>query len=154
MPTNPFDVPDLAKLLNDTSTGWAKAMGLRFVSASPDEITVEWTVAEQHLQPYGIVHGGVHAGVIETVCSLGAGIAARTRGGDKTNVVGLENNTSFIRAVGVGTVLRGRALPITRGRTTQVWEAKITDPQGKVVAQGSVRLLCIADDALSGSSGA
>jgi uncharacterized protein (TIGR00369 family) len=122
-------------------------MGLRFLTVTAEECAVEWTVAEQHLQPHGIVHGGVHAGVIETVCSIAASISARTRGHTGT-VVGLENHTSFIRAVRIGTVLRGRALPLTRGRTTQVWEAKITDQEDRLVARGTVRVLCVAESAL------
>jgi 1,4-dihydroxy-2-naphthoyl-CoA hydrolase len=142
----------LVKMFNDTSMGWAKAMDLVFVVASEDEVSVEWTVREQHLQPYGIVHGGVHAGVIETVCSIGAGIAAATRG-HKGGVVGLENHTTFLRAVREGTALRARALPVTRGRTTQVWSAEITDPDGRLIARGSVRLLCIEPGAIAGGTG-
>jgi uncharacterized protein (TIGR00369 family) len=138
---------DIAALINSADSGWSKAMGIRFVKATPDEVVVEWTVAEQHLQPYGIVHGGVHCGVVETVCSVGAGIAARSRG-HQGGVVGLENHTSFVRAVRAGAVLKGHAVPVTRGRTTQVWEAKITDAQGRLVAQGSVRLLVVNEGAL------
>ena len=146
----PSDPATLLTLLNDTNSGWAKAMGLSFVVANEDEVTVEWTVAEQHLQPFGIVHGGVHAGVIETVCSIGAGISARARG-HQGGVVGLENHTSFLRAVRPGTKLRGRALPVTRGRTTHVWSAEITDERARVIARGSVRLLCVDPNALPGA---
>jgi 1,4-dihydroxy-2-naphthoyl-CoA hydrolase len=138
---------DLAPLLNQNNSGWARAMDLHFVRATADEVIVEWLVSEKHLQPFGIVHGGVHAGVIETVCSLGAGIAAAKRG-HKGSVVGLENQTSFLRAVRIGAQLRGHALPITRGRTTHVWSAQITDSDGRLIAKGSVRLLCVAAEAL------
>lgn len=140
---------DIADLINSADTGWSKSMGLRYITATPDEVVVEWTVGEQHLQPYGIVHGGVHCGVVESVCSVGAGIAARARG-HQGGVVGLENHTSFVRAVRAGAVLKGRALPVTRGRTTQVWEAKITDAQGRLIAQGTVRLLVVSEGALPG----
>ncbi|MET0386765.1 MAG: PaaI family thioesterase [Polyangiales bacterium] len=149
---DPNDQQALIKLLNDHPDGWVKAMGLRYVVASADEVAVEWTVAEQHLQPYGIVHGGVHCGVIETLCSIGASIAARSRG-QTGGVVGLENNTSFIRAVRAGVVLRGRAVPVTRGRTTQLWSAQITDPEGRLVAQGSVRLLCLTEGQIPSPTG-
>jgi 1,4-dihydroxy-2-naphthoyl-CoA hydrolase len=137
----------IASELNKVRVGWAAAMDLTFISASEDEISVEWTVAEQHLQPYGIVHGGVHAGVIETICSTGAAVAAAKRG-HKGGVVGLENHTSFIKAVRAGTKLRGIATPITRGRTTHVWEAKIINEQGQLVARGTVRLLCVSEGQL------
>jgi 1,4-dihydroxy-2-naphthoyl-CoA hydrolase len=119
--------------------GWVREMGIRILTAAPDEVTCEWQVAEKHLQGYGIVHGGVHCGVIETLASIGAALVAQPRG---QWVVGLENSTSFIRAVRSG-MLRGVARPVTRGRTTQVWEASVLDPDGKLVAQGRVRLLCV-----------
>jgi uncharacterized protein (TIGR00369 family) len=89
------------------------------------------------------VHGGVYSGFVETVASLGAGLSAGARG---QTAVGLENHTSFLRAVRTGT-LRATARPLTRGRRTQVWEASIVDDEGRVAATGRVRLLCIEPDA-------
>lgn len=130
---------DVAAAINAQSNGWVKAMGLRFLSVTADKVVVEWEVAEQHLQPYGIVHGGVHCGVIETVASIGAHLLAMCRG---QRAVGLENHTSFLRAVRSGT-LRAEAVPLNTGRTTQVWEGTITDAEGKLVARGTVRILCV-----------
>ncbi len=134
---------DVASELNAALDGWNAAMGLRFVRATADEVVVEWEVAPQHRQPYGIVHGGVHAGVIETIASVGAAIYARPRG---QAVVGLENHTSFIHAVREG-VLRASARPLTRGRRTQVWEGVVHDATERIVATGRVRLLCLEPDA-------
>ena len=124
--------------------GWVKEMGITILTASTDEVTCEWEVQGKHLQGYGIVHGGVHCGVIETLASIGAALVAHPRG---QRVVGLENSTSFIRAVRNG-VLHAVARPVTRGRTTQVWEAHVRDADERLVAQGRVRLLCVAQDAL------
>src|SRR5205807_10605330 len=89
---------------------------MKITSATKDEVRAEMTIGPQHLQAYGIVHGGVHCGVIETLASIGAYLVARERG---QHVVGLENNTSFVRAVRAGTRLRAVATPVTRGRQTQ-----------------------------------
>jgi 1,4-dihydroxy-2-naphthoyl-CoA hydrolase len=132
-------MPDDAATLMNALPGWLQAMSIRIVTASVDQVTCEWEVEEKHLQGYGIVHGGVHCGVIESLASIGAALVALPRG---QRVVGLENTTSFIRAVRSGR-LRGIARPVTRGRTTQVWEASIRDPEDKLVAQGRVRLLCV-----------
>ena len=132
---------DLADAMN-RMPGWVREMGITILAAGPDEVTCEWEVAEKHHQGYGIVHGGVHCGVIETVASIGAAIVAHPRG---QRVVGLENSTSFVRAVRSGK-LRAVARPVTRGRTTQVWEAWIRDEEGRLVAQGRVRLLCIDEE--------
>jgi len=128
---------DLVARIN-TMPGWVKEMGIAILTASPDEVTCEWEVNEKHHQGYGVVHGGVHCGVIETLASVGAAAVAHPRG---QRVVGLENNTSFIRAVRSGK-LRGLARPVTRGRSSQVWEVWIRDEKEQLVAQGRVRLLC------------
>lgn len=122
--------------------GWVKEMGIVILTATPDEVTCEWEVSEKHHQGYGIVHGGVHCGVVETLASIGAAAVAHPRG---QNVVGVENNTSFIRAVRSGK-LRGLAKPVTRGRTSQLWEVWIRDEKEQLVAQGRVRLLCVDKD--------
>jgi uncharacterized protein (TIGR00369 family) len=119
--------------------GWVTEMGIVILSASTDEVACEWEVTGKHHQGYGIVHGGVHCGVIETLASIGAALVARPRA---QRVVGLENNTSFIRAVRSGK-LHAVARPVTRGRSTQVWEAWIRDDKEQLVAQGRVRLLCM-----------
>lgn len=114
-------------------------MGIRVVHASATEVVAELAVDDRHLQHAGIVHGGVYAGLIESVASYGAALAARAHG---RTVVGLEHQTSFLRAVRGGT-LRARATPVHTGKTTQLWEADVRDEQDRVVAAGRVRLLCI-----------
>jgi len=135
-------IDDLATYLNALPTGWVREMGITILKATPDEVTCEWEVTEKHHQGLGIVHGGVHCGVVETLASLGAALVARPRG---QTVVGLENTTSFLRAVRTGR-LHGTARPVTRGRTTQVWEAWIRDDDEQLVAKGQVRLLCLSSD--------
>jgi 1,4-dihydroxy-2-naphthoyl-CoA hydrolase len=132
---------DFAKIVNETpGPSWIKSIGLTITQASADEVRGEWEVGPQHHQGFGIVHGGVHSSVIETMASIGAHLVASARG---QRVVGLENHTSFIRGVERGR-LRAIAKPVTRGRTTQVWECEILDEEDKLVARGSVRLLSIA----------
>jgi uncharacterized protein (TIGR00369 family) len=124
------------------------ALDMEIVSASSSEVVVRWTVSTKHLQPHGIVHGGVYCSAIETACSVGASMSAAERE-PGASAVGLENHTSFIRGVREGT-LTATAKPITRGRTTQVWEAHVVDHEGKLTATGRVRLLCVTQDALPG----
>src|SRR5215475_6988454 len=132
---------DFAAMVNAMPNGWVQAMGIVVTRATTDEVACEWTVEEKHHQAYGIVHGGVHSGVIETLASVGAALVALPR---RQRVVGLENNTSFIRAVRSGK-LHAVARPVTRGRSSQVWEAWVRDEEERLVARGRVRLLCIAE---------
>jgi 1,4-dihydroxy-2-naphthoyl-CoA hydrolase len=114
-------------------------LGFDLVSATRDEVVIEYTIDERHHQPYGIVHGGVHCAAVESACSTGAGIDALGRG---LSVVGVENHTSFVHAVRSGRV-RVVATPITRGRRAQLWEATSRDADGRIIATGRVRLLCL-----------
>lgn len=131
--------PDAAAALNASPCGWDRAIGLRYLEATRDRIVAEYDVTPSHHQPYGIVHGGVHCSVVESVCSTGAGLDAVARG---LLVVGVENHTSFLRAIRQGRV-RVTATPLARGRKTQVWQAEIHDGDGRLAATGRVRLLCL-----------
>jgi uncharacterized protein (TIGR00369 family) len=141
MSTEPQDYSELLK--SAMRDGWMGAMGLEVVRATRDEVVAELTVGPAHLQAYGIVHGGVHAGVIETIASIGAAIHALPEG---RSVVGLENHTSFLRAVRGGK-LRAVAKPLTRGRRSHVWEGSVYDEEGKLAATGRVRLLVLEPEA-------
>jgi 1,4-dihydroxy-2-naphthoyl-CoA hydrolase len=116
--------------------GWSGAMKLRYTIASGDEVACEFEIGDEHLQPFGLVHGGVHCGVIETVTSIGATLHVKDRGQE---AVGLENTTSFVRAARSGKLF-ATAKPISRGRTNQLWEAWIRDSDDRLIAQGRVRL--------------
>jgi len=92
------------------------------------EVVSNFTVPA-HYQGYpGIVHGGVLAGMIESLCSTGAALSVIAEG---KSTVGLENTTSFLRAVRSGR-LRCTARPLVRGRRSHVWEAVIHDEAGRL----------------------
>jgi len=140
---------NFAVSLNTSISGWTRAMGIHFVLATGDEVIAELEIAAHHHQAYGIVHGGVYSGLIETVASVGAALAALPR---NQSVVGLENQTSFLNAVREGK-LRATARPLMRGRRTQVWEATVTDVEGRTVASGRVRFLALeAGSSLAGET--
>ena len=128
---------ELAAQINQHLGGWNDAMGLRFVSVSPDECVGELVVGPQHLQPYGIVHGGVYCAIIESVASTSAFVWLAEHGGG--NVVGVNNNTDFLRAISAGTVY-AESEPLHRGRRQQLWVVTIRDEKDRVVARGQVRL--------------
>jgi 1,4-dihydroxy-2-naphthoyl-CoA hydrolase len=130
---------DAVHAFNQHAMGLDATLGVHMIRATRDEVVLEYDIDERHLQPYGIVHGGVHCAMVETACSTGAGMDAVAHG---RHVVGVENHTSFIRAVRRGRV-RVTATPITRGRRSQVWEATARDQEGRIVSTGRVRLLCL-----------
>jgi uncharacterized protein (TIGR00369 family) len=82
------------------------------------------------------VHGGLYATTVESATSIGASVAVREQA---MYAVGLSNHTDFLRAHTQGR-LDVRAWAIHQGRTGQLWQCDITRPDGKLVAQGRVRL--------------
>lgn len=113
-------------------------MGLRFTELSPDGARAQLEVTPKLLQPMGLVHGGVYCSMVESMASVAAHTWLNANGGGG-NVVGVNNNTDFLRSVTSGTVF-GKAEPIHRGRRQQLWLVTITDDQDRVVARGQVRL--------------
>ena len=129
----------LLETLNTNRGGFNELIGLTFVAASYNEVVARVEVGAQLLQPYGLVHGGVYSSMVETLASVGAALCALA---DGRTAVGLENNTSFLRAVRHGTLV-GRATPLHRGRRTHVWQVRIHDDTGREAAIGRVRMLCL-----------
>jgi len=123
-----------------TLSAFVRAAGLRLGEVGPTRVTGWIELGPEHHQPSGIVHGGVFATAIETAAGLGAFAAAQEQG---LVAVGLNNNTQFVRAMSSGRVSVD-AQPIQQGRTQQLWEVRITDEQGRLVALGQVRLQNIA----------
>lgn len=115
--------------------GFADAAGFEMTEATPDRVVLEWDVAAKHHQPYGIVHGGVYCAAIETAAS----VAGALWFGDRGKVVGVNNNTDFLRAIGSGRI-HGTAVPIHRGRRQQLWQVAIVDSDDRLIARGQVRL--------------
>lgn len=119
--------------------------GIEMTEISSDICRCRLVIGDQHHQPYGVVHGGVYCTIIETLASTGASTWAVEQG--MAGAVGLTNKTDFLRAITEGVVL-GVATPIHRGRRQQLWQVNITDESdGKLVAQGQVRLQNVEDTA-------
>ena len=114
---------------------FAAFLGLNVTEAGPDRVVATWSARPDLHQPYGIVHGGVHCAVIETLASLGAAVWMGERG----RVVGINNNTDFYRAVTDGT-LTSTAMPLYRGDEQQHWLVETLDDVGHLAARGQVRL--------------
>ena len=120
--TEPTDLP-----------GFDGLVGLRLVSSTKDSTVATLEVTADHHQPFGLLHGGVLATIVETVGSISG---SAWYGGA---VVGTSNHTNFLRAVRTGT-LTATSTPVHRGRTQQLWEVDITDEHGRLVAKGQLRL--------------
>lgn len=113
--------------------------GLRVTGASEDTVTAEVDLAPQHMQPYGIVHGGVFASMIEATCSIGGSVWAGVHG-HGVGAMGLSNHTDFLRSGKDGTITV-TATRVQSGGTIQLWQAEVRDERGELLAHGKVRLM-------------
>jgi uncharacterized protein (TIGR00369 family) len=112
--------------------------GIELTEISPDHVVGRIVIGPQHLQPYGLIHGGVHCTLAETLASTGAALWAMEQG--MAGAVGLSNKTDFIKGITEGVIV-GEATPIHRGRTHQIWQIFNTrEEDGKLLAQSQVRL--------------
>ncbi len=100
----------------------ADALGIELVALNADFLEGRMPVDGRTHQPMGLLHGGASVALAETLGSIGA--ASRIDPTRQT-CVGLEINANHLKGVRDGWV-RGRATPVHVGRSTQVWEIRIT----------------------------
>jgi 1,4-dihydroxy-2-naphthoyl-CoA hydrolase len=110
-------------------------LGIEVTEASGDKVVATWTAGEKHHQPFGIVHGGVLASVVESLGSIGANLWY----GDQGHCVGVSNSTDFYKAVRDGP-MTSVATPIHQGRSQQVWVVETHDDTGRLVSRGQLRV--------------
>lgn len=116
-------------------------LGIEFTEVEPNHMSAKMPVDERTHQPAGIVHGGATAALAETVASAAANYCV-----EKGKVcVGLELNINHIRIVKKGFV-SAKTTPLHLGRSTQVWEIKITNEEGQLVSAARLTIAVISKD--------
>jgi len=113
-------------------------IGIELDELQTDRAVVRLEADKQHLNPYGIVHGGVYA----TMADTAAGIAARTDGRDYVTQC---SSLNYLRSQHEGR-LRAEARVRHRGRSTCVVEADVTGTDGKLLASGTMTFFCIGTE--------
>jgi 1,4-dihydroxy-2-naphthoyl-CoA hydrolase len=108
--------------------GFDALYGLEVTEISEHLMRGTVTVRDELKQPAGLVHGGVYAAMAESLASTGTALVVIP---DGKIVVGLSNQTSFLRPITQG-VISGEATVRHRGRTTWVWEVELSDDAGRL----------------------
>jgi uncharacterized protein (TIGR00369 family) len=129
--------------MEDLARGFDSELGLKYIDVTPDGGRAVLEINDKLLQPWGIVHGGVYCTIIESLASVSGAVWFAEKG-ERGTVVGVNNNTDFLRAISSGTVT-AVSTPIHRGRRQQLWLIEVTDDKGRMVARGQVRLQNIAE---------
>ncbi len=110
--------------------GYERLYGLELLELSDSEVRARVPVQDELKQAMGLVHGGVYASLAESVTSLATALAVMPEGNLAT---GLSNCTNFVRPVTEGTI-HGLATRLHRGRTTWVWDVRMSDDADRTCA--------------------
>src|SRR5271166_98832 len=122
---------DLVTRLQQDLPPLPRWMGITVTAAEPERVVAELTVREDLCTAGDIMHGGAIMAFGDTVGALGTVVNLRAGQGTTT----IESKTNFFAGSPVGTRLIAEAMPLHRGRRTQVWETRITNDQGRLVAK-------------------
>lgn len=114
-------------------------LGMKFTEMTDSTLSVQVEIANIHSRPGGIMSGGTTLAVIETVGSV-AGMS--TIDVKTHDILGIEVNANHVRQVKIGQTILATASPEHIGRTTQIWNVKITS-EGKLVCTGRITLMTV-----------
>ena len=121
---------DLLKRLKEMPLPFAALLGIEIVSAASDRIVAEMTVRRELCTRPDVLHGGALMAFADTLGALGT-LANLTEGSGTATI---ESKTNFISSAPVGARIVGEATPLHRGSRTMVWQTRITNTEGKLVA--------------------
>jgi len=112
---------------------------MKFMEVGPDFMRVRMPVTERTRQPLGILHGGATTALAETAASTAAWSAVD----DEHVTIGMEINTNHIRKKDSGWV-EAVTRPLHIGRTTHVWEFRVSDETGDLISAGRMTLAVLS----------
>lgn len=136
----PFRAPvDLAAVNAHAADTLVSNLGIVFSEAGEDWLRGTMPVDARTVQPYGILHGGASVALAETLGSVAGNLCVDTT---REMVVGLEINANHVRAMRGGTVT-GTARALHVGRSTQLWEIRIENDDGKLVCVSRLTLAVV-----------
>ena len=132
--------PPSLEQINRSHAGTAVSqLGIEFTDIGDAHLVARMPVDARTRQPAGLLHGGATMLLAETLASCAAW---QTIDRTKTDAVGLEINANHVRAAREGWVT-GRVTAIHAGRSTQIWEVRVTDDKERLVSIARVTISLI-----------
>jgi uncharacterized protein (TIGR00369 family) len=116
--------------LNSEMLPFARLIGMTFVSAAPDRVVATLTIRDDLCTRPAVAHGGVLMAFADTM-GAAATVLNLPEGASTTTI---ESKTNFLAAAPLGSEVVGEVAPIHRGRTTMVWQTKISTGAGRLIA--------------------
>ena len=105
-------------------------LGIRLVEVTPDRVLATLEVRADLCTTGRILHGGTIMAFADTLGAVGT--FASMQPGYTTATI--ESKTNFVGGAAEGTTVTGESTPVHKGRTTQVWQTRVTTADGKLVA--------------------
>ena len=109
---------------------FARLMGVSIVSLTPDLVIGELTVREDLCTRPNVLHGGAYMAFADTIGAVAT--VANLKEGESTTTI--ESKTNFFAAIPLGDTARAECTPLHKGRTTMVWQTRITRGDGRLAA--------------------
>ena len=132
---------DIAQLNSTHKNSILEVLGVEFTEAGDGYLVARMPVDPRTHQPFGILHGGASVVLAESIGSTASFLLLADP--TKQRAVGLEINANHLRSVRSGWVT-GRCTAIHIGRTTHVWDIRITDEQDKLVCISRLTVAIVA----------
>jgi uncharacterized protein (TIGR00369 family) len=120
------DVNDIA----NRQPPFAKLLGMKITHVSPERVTAELPMREELNNRFNIMHGGAIMALADNLG--GTATSANLKDGQSTTTI--ESKTNFFTAIPMGDTAYAECTPLHRGRTTMVWQTRITRGDGRLCA--------------------
>ena len=128
--------PDIAadadpiQLVADAQPPFSRLLGTKIVEVTRDRVVAEVVVREELTNRNGGLHGGAVMAIADNLGGTATFINMPQGAGTTT----IESKTNFFAAIPAGDTLRAECTPLHRGRTTMVWQTRITRSDGRLAA--------------------
>jgi 1,4-dihydroxy-2-naphthoyl-CoA hydrolase len=109
----------------------ATTLGIELIRADKDRVVGQLTVREEITTGGHILHGGAYMAFADSLGAIGAVLNLR----DGTRTTTLESKTNFLGSARVGETITGEATPLHVGRRSSVWQTRVTNAEGRLLAQ-------------------
>ena len=121
------------RAMNDAAKSqppFAEFLGLKITHVSPERVTAELPMRQELNNRFNIMHGGAIMALADNLGGTAA--TANLKEGQSTTTI--ESKTNFFAAIPICDVAKAECTPLHRGRTTMVWQTRITRNDGKLCA--------------------
>ena len=117
-------------MANETGMPFSNLMGVEIVERSKARVTGRLVVREDLCTAGGILHGGAFMAFADALGAVGGFLNLP----DGARTTTLESKTNFLGSAKVGTTVEGETTPLHIGRRSSVWQTRITNADGKLLA--------------------